>query len=948
MTEASNNERENAFKQALITAKATIRQLLEENAELRRKDDLAIIGMACRFPGGANDPDRFWTLIRDGGDAISEVPVDRWPAAAFYSADYAAPGRMYTARAGFLDHPVKDFDAGFFGIAPREARALDPQHRLLMEVAWETVEDACLDLADLKHSRTGVFVGMSGEDYALAHRHSGEMERIDAYTILGSTLSTAAGRLSYFLGLHGPSLTLDTACSSTLVGLHLACQSLRRKESDMAFVGGANLILSPDIHVCFSKLRAMSPTGSCKTFDAMADGYTRAEGCGFVLLKRLPDAIRDGNRILAVIKGTAVNQDGRTSGLAAPNGTAQQQVIAEALRDAGVTPAQIDYVEAHGTGTPLGDPIEVEALSAVYGVERQARLKLGSVKTNIGHMEPVAGLGGLIKLVQSLRHSELPPSRNFNQPSPHIPWAQLPIQVVTERTPWPRTDRPRMAGLSAFGFSGTNAHVILAEAPAEQPQAHQPQDASYILCLSARDDAALHALASAHMAALPTDATPDGGRSLANWCYAANAGRHHWQHRLALQAHSGVELRRKLGSYLEGRAEPGVVAGHKADDARPRVAFLFTGQGSQYVGMGRQFYETQTAFRDSIDQCDALLRPTLGLSIRNLMFAGDPVALNRTSLCQPALFVLEYALAQLWMSLGVKPVAVMGHSVGEYVAACIAGVFSLEDGLRLIAERGRLMQALPDGGAMAAIAAPAADLANLIAPYNGRISIAAINGPRACVLSGDQDAVDAVVARLVSDGIGITRLNVSHAFHSHRLDPMLAALEQVASGVAFAPSRIKLVSNLSGRVAGTEMTCARYWVDHARHPVAFAAGIQTLIDDGVQHFVEIGPQATLLGMGRQCLSPEAAGERSWLPSLRSTQPNLRAFHQALTALYTSGIDVTWSALYRGQDRRWTSVPHYPFQRRRYWIDLPLPGINGFQPDRPSVASMASSMAPPAS
>ena len=910
--------REETYKQALLKARTTIRELLEENAALRKKEPIAVVGMACRFPSGANSPEQFWTLLRDGIDAITDVPPSRWTAETYYASDHDAPGKMYTVRGGFLDTPVGDFDASFFGISPREARALDPQHRLLLEISWEALEHACLDHTRLKDSKTGVFVGMSSDDYAQAHRHSGQPERIDAYSAMGTTFSTAVGRLSYTLGLQGPSMALDTACSSSLVALHLACQSLRAKESDLALAGGVNLILSPQSHICFSKLQTISREGKCKSFDASADGYVRAEGCGMVVLKRLREARADGNRILAVVRGSAINQDGKTNGLAAPNGNAQRAVIRQALEDAGLQPDQVDYVEAHGTGTVLGDPIEVEALGAVFGPERREPLRLGTVKTNIGHLEPAAGIAGLIKIILSLLHEELPPNLHFRHPNPYIAWDRLPLQVISERSAWRRSARARLAGVSSFGFSGTNAHIIVEEAPSE-PGAATTEPQPHLLCLSARDEHALRALATDYLTILSGDSA--GPVEIGDMCFSASVGRHHWSQRIAIEGSYTASIRRKLASFLQGREEEGLAAGCFEGGKVPAVAFLFAGQGSQYAGMGRGLYQSRKVFKEAIDRCDALLRPLLDISLVDLLFTGEAETLNQTVYTQTALFALEYALSELWASWGIRPCALMGHSVGEYVAACVAGVFTLEDGIRLIAERGRLMQALPSGGTMAAVFASPDLVAAALAPHDGRVGIAAFNGPQHVVISGEEEGVRAVSAVLEGAGIRTTALAVSHAFHSHLMEPMLAAFERVARQVTFSPPRIKLVSNITGATIGADIASPQYWVSHIRRPVAFAAGMKTLRQEGVQVFVELGPQSTLLGMGRHCLAAEDGTEAAnWLPSLQLNALDSQVIYRSLGALYATGAPVDWETVHGDQDHRWTTLPSYPFQRKRFWVD----------------------------
>lgn len=922
MANSDRATREETYKQALLKATDTIRQLLEENAALQKREPVAVVGMACRFPGGANSPEQYWQLLHDRVDAITDVPATRWPAETYYAADHAAPGKMYTVRGGFLDIPVEDFDAGFFGISPREACALDPQHRLLLEISWEALEHACLDPTHLKNSKTGVFVGISSDDYAQAHRHSGQPERIDAYSITGTTFSTAAGRLSYTLGLQGPCIALDTACSSSLVALHLACQSLRSRESNLALAGGVNLILSPQSHICFSKLQTISPDGKCKSFDASADGYVRGEGCGVLVLKRLRDALKDGNRILAVVRGSAINQDGKTNGLAAPNGNAQQAVIRHALEDAGIQPTQVDYIEAHGTGTVLGDPIEVEALGAVFGPGRTEPLRLGTVKTNIGHLEPAAGVAGLIKIILSLQHEELAQNLHFHRPNPYIAWERLPLQVVSERSTWKRSDRPRLAGVSSFGFSGTNAHVIVEEAPALPPHVEARESDSYLLSVSARDEHALRTLATEYVTLLSGEARGPG--AIGDVCFAASVGRRHWPQRLAIEGTDKNDLHRKLTSFLQSRDEPGIITGSFEEEKSPNLAFLFTGQGSQYPGMGRGLYQSQAIFKQAIDQCDALLQPFIKTSLVQLLFAGEAEALNQTIYAQPTLFALEYALFQLWESWGIKPNVVMGHSVGEYVAACVAGVFSLEDGIRLIAERGRLMQALPSGGSMAAVFAAPELVAAVVAPYGGRIDIAAYNGPQHVVISGETKAVQEVCTVLASKGIRTTLLSVSHAFHSHLMEPMMAAYEQIARQVAFSLPRIKLISNLTGEAAGAEIASPHYWVNHIRQPVAFAAGMKTLLHEGIHAFVELGSQPTLLSMGRHCIAKDDTDKSKWLPSLRPQVPDLQLMYRSLGALYVSGAPMNWSGVYGERKYRWTTLPSYPFQRQRYWIDSVRP------------------------
>lgn len=640
--------------------------------EYARKEPIAIVGMGCRFPGGADNPEAFWRLLRDGVDAITEVPADRWELEKYYDPDPDAPGKMSTRHGGFLTQ-VDSFNPEFFGISAREAASMDPQQRLLLEVGWEALENASLPPEDLYNSSTGVFVGIYLNDYSRAMSSHGDPTLIDAFSAIGNSLSVAAGRLSYILGLKGPSMAVDTSCSSSLVTVHLACQSLRLQECNLALAGGIGLNLVPDTSIALSRTRMLNPDGRCKTFDAAAGGFVKGEGCGLVILKRLSDALADGDNILALIRGSAVNHNGRSSSLIAPNGLSQQAVIRQALENSGVDSAQIDYVEVQGTGTSVGEPIEVAALGAVYGQNRpqDKPLVIGSVKTNIGHLEPASGIASLIKVILALQHREIPPHLHFQQPNPYIDWDKLPLLVPTQLTPWNAQEKQRLAGVSAFGFSGTNAHVILEEAPIGRAEAEAEPKLSrplHLLTLSAKTDEALVQLAQRYEKHLA--ANPD--LALADICFTANSGRSHLPYRISVIASSSAQLSEKLAAFSAGQQVAGLFQGKAA--VSPKIAFLFTSQGSQSIETGLNLYQTQPTFRTTLDRCQEILRPYLEQPLLEILSFPTPLAL----------FALEYALYQLWKSWGIEPAAVMGDGVGEYVAACVAGVFSLEDGLKLV------------------------------------------------------------------------------------------------------------------------------------------------------------------------------------------------------------------------------------------------------------------------
>jgi acyl transferase domain-containing protein/acyl carrier protein len=803
---------------------------------------IAIIGIGCRFPG-AKDARAFWDLLRNGVDAIREVPAERFNLRDFFDPDPSAPGKMVTRWGGFIDQ-VDQFDAQFFGISPREAARMDPQQRLLLEVTWEALEDAGQVRERLAGTPTGVFIGISNNDYGRIQLN--DFRRIDAYAGTGNALSIAANRISYIFDFRGPSIALDTACSSSLVAVHQACGSLRSGESTLALAGGVNLILSPAITINFSKAGAMAPDGRCKAFDARANGYVRSEGAGIVVLKPLSKALTDGDTIYAVIRGSAVNQDGRSNGLMAPNPRAQEAVLREAYRRAEVSPGEVQYVEAHGTGTLLGDPIEAKALGAVLALDRPPEnpCLVGSVKTNLGHLEAAAGIAGLIKVALALQHQEIPPSLHFNEPNPHIPFDQLPLRVTTALGPWPKREKIALAGVSSFGFGGTNAHVVVQEGPRsnpgiggaesgrEDPQSKIGNTSSvYLLPLSARSPEALRSLARAYQDCLTL---PQSTTSLHDICYGASVRRSHHDYRLAVIGKSSEQLSESLEAYLRNEARPGLSFDRRISSHPRKLVFVFPGQGSQWFGMGRRLLEQECVFRDTIERCDRAMRPHADWSLLAELAATDATQsrLNEVDVLQPALFATQVALAALWRSWGIEPHAVVGHSMGEVAAAHVAGALSLEDAARVICIRSRLVKPTIGQGAMAAVELSIADAQRALAGYEDRVSIAASNGFMSTVLSGDPGALEAIVSRVQRQNIFCRMVKVDFAAHSPQMEPLRGDLEHALQGLQPRPASVRAYSTVPGIGDGELKFDARYWARNLREPVLFSTAVQQLLEDG--------------------------------------------------------------------------------------------------------------------
>ena len=911
-------------KRALLAVKKLQAQLDALNHQ--RTEPIAVIGMACRFPG-ANTPEQFWDLLCRGGDAISQVPADRWDADAYYDADPTAVGKIYNRYGGFVPN-VDQFDAQFFGIAPREAEMLDPQQRLWLEVCWEALERAGIPPFTLRDSQTAIFASSEHLDYL--HLATASGQALSLYTGTGNMHSVTSGRLAHFLGTQGPAVTLDTACSASLVAIHFACQALRNGDCTLALAGGVNLILHPLVSTLAAQGRVFAPDGRCKTFSAAADGYTRSDGCGVVVLKPLSAAQQDGDTILAIVRGTAVNHDGHSSGLTVPNGVSQQKLIRQALVNAHVTADEISYVETHGTGTALGDPIELDALGAVFG-QRTEPLWIGAVKTNIGHTEAAAGVAGVMKVVLALQHGLIPPQVHFKTANPHIPWNDLPFVVPTAPQPWPTAKR--LAGVSSFSLSGTNAHAILEAAPPPLPHTPAaPTDTPYaLLTLSARSETALQCMVKQyadHLAALlaqPTTTQP----TLAELAYTTQTGRSHFEHRLSVVASSLSQAEQTLTSFARGEALGSLSLGSPPLDP-PKVAFLFPGQGAQYVNMGFQLYQSAPIFRSAVDECDQILQTYLGRSLLPILYptlaapsrpgiTQDPreqeTLIYESLYGQPAIFTIAYALTKLWTTLVGPPAFVLGHSTGEYAAACAAGVFSLEDSLKLVVKRGQLVQTLPPLGATVVVMQDETTVLALLQAHP-KVTVAAINGPGSVVISGLKTEMAPVLDELFARRIIARALPVSVAAHSVMMDPILDELEQSIGEVQRHPPHLSVVSSLLGRVAETELTEPSYWRRQLRQPVRFADGVRTLHEQGCNFFIELSPKPVLLHMAQQCLPNVGV----WTASLREEQNDWQQILTSVGILHAHGLPIHWQTLYNSPPAHKVPLPTYPFQRRRYWLD----------------------------
>jgi acyl transferase domain-containing protein/NADPH:quinone reductase-like Zn-dependent oxidoreductase/acyl carrier protein len=942
MRRMSTTADQQQLAEALRESLKTTERLRRENRRLasQSNDPIAIIGMGCRYPGGVHNPRELWDLVMDETDAVSEFPSDRgWgDIDKLFHPDPDHARTTYTREGGFIDEVAK-FDAPFFSIGPREAVAMDPQQRLLLEVSWEAVEHARIDPLSLRGSTTGVFAGIAASAYGLQINIPEELEGL---MVTGTTTSVASGRIAYLLGLEGPTMSIDTACSSSLVALHLACQALRKGECRMALAGGATVFANPGLFISFARLRGLAPDGRCKSFASSADGVGWAEGAGMLALERFADAERTGHRVLAVVRGTATNQDGASNGMSAPSGGAQERVIRAAVEDAGLTLADIEAVEAHGTGTPIGDPIEAHALLETYGQERRnGPVKVGSLKSNIGHSVAAAGVGGVIKTVLAMREGRLPRTLHIEKPTPHVEWSIGDVELLTESQPWPRGDRPRRAGVSSFGISGTNTHAVLEEAaPEPEPAASNGKPAEEAkgpvplpFLLAAKSENSLQGQAQQ----LHTHLIDNPQLGAADVAYSLATTRPQLEHRAVILAPDRERLLQMLDVLRAGASGGGVVQGEVGVG---KTAFQFTGQGAQRPGMGSDLYRSFPAFATALDAVCAELDRELGRSLKDLMFAaaGSPEAelLDATEFAQPALFALEVSLFRLLESLGVRPDLLIGHSIGELVAAHVAGVLSLPDAAKLVAARGRLMGALPPGGAMLAVEASeeevAASLAGLAGdaaeepdgdaeePGDPGATIAGINGPLATVVSGEAEAVERFAELWQQRGRRTFHLRVSHAFHSPLMEPMLEELEEVARSLDFQPPQIPIVSNVSGQIAGDELTTPEYWSTQVRSPVRFRDGIAALEAAGVRRFLELGPEGVLSALAYLSLSPEIHSQVLVAPTMRDQRGEEETLMEFLATIHAGGVPVDWRAFFDGSGARQVDLPTYAFDRQWYWLE----------------------------
>lgn len=914
----------------VITLAAHIAKMLEhsDNGEqsgasdflFTVNEDIAIVGMSNRFPGSSNTPEQFYEFLKSGADGIIDIPKERWDAEKYYSENDEEPGKMYCKKGGFIDAQIEEMDNNFFSISPKEAASIDPHQRLLLELTWEAFENAGLDITAYSGTKTGVFLGLSNDEYGLSSINSGDLTKINTYSLTGICYSTACGRISYTFGFNGPCFSVDTACSSFLTALHLAAVSLKNRDADCAVVGGASLMLTPVIGVSFSKLKAVCKDGHCKTFDESADGYGRGEGAGVIILKRLSDAERDNDNILGVIKATAINQDGRSNGLTAPNGDSQLAVIQEALGRSGLKKDDIDYIEAHGTGTSLGDPIEVGAILSGYceGVSRKTPLYLGSVKSNIGHLEAASGAASVIKVLLSMQNEMIPGNRGFHTPSSKIKWSDQ-IRVVAENTPWKKGDRVRRASINSFGFGGSNAHVILEEYKGQERKPEETDAGSFVMKISAKKKTALKELVMKYLNLLQNTSDAD----LADLLYTANIGRGNYPNRIVVSVDNKEDLISALKAYIAGKTKwPGLFVQDEERKER-KIAFMFTGQSSQYVNMAQTLYKNNSVFRDAFLKCDELFKPYLLCSLSDLVYGenADADTIEKTVYAQPLIFSVEYALTKFWESVGIKPSLVLGHSIGEYAAAVTAGIMDLQTAVLLVSLRGRLMNEAPGKGTMVSIFADKQNTQRLIGDLAETVMIAVHNSDEICVISGVEKDVLEVQKRAEDEHIRTKRLKVSHGFHSMLMHPAAVQFKDLVRNVKFKPANITFMSAMYARpLADDEVLQMDYWADHICNEVKFVETITAVKGYTDYLFLEIGSTNTLTSLCKYIFNTQA----HYVNSLDIRVNAVTALNNAVSMLFVNGADVCWDKFVVTEEterKRVAFLPNYPFERSHYWNEL---------------------------
>ena len=911
------NERES--EQALLRKALKHINMLEDKIkalEQLEREPIAVIGMACKFPD-ANDSQQFWQLLLDGKNTTKPVPKDRWNAAQYYSENLGEVGKIYTKTGNFLNSAF-EFDPNFFDLSETECLQMDPQQRLLLETSYRALENSFIDVLSLRKKNVGFFVGIMNQDYS--YQSLLDLNKLLVHTGLGNGLGIAAGRLAYFYGTYGPALAIDTTCSSSLVAIHLACESLRNQESEMALACGVSLTLEPAMNVFASRLQALAKDGLCKTFDDKADGLVRGEGCGVIVLKKLSAALRDHHPILAIISGSAVCHDGKTSGFSVPSGISQQLVIENAIRKAHLNPQDINYIEAHGTGTELGDPIELNALASIFADThtKENPLLIGSVKTNIGHLEPAAGIAGVIKVILSLIHEKIPKHLNFNIPTKQFDWGNMPIKVNDNSLDWKKGKKKRIAGVSAFGLSGTNAHVILEEFVAETNpllnERKEKERTHHILTLSAKSDLALEAMwTDIKKMVLPPFNQIE---SLADLAYSYNNGKTTYSKKGFIVFKDAEDLYLKL-SAREAKSSLKRLEMANRHSLQKKIGWLFSGQGSQWFSMGLELYESSPAYRDVIDRCDALFMELKNISLKEVLFQIDDHKIFDTSYAQPALFATSCALSALWKEWGVTPAVLLGYSTGEYAAACCAGVFSLEEGFKLITQRAELIEAYAPRGNMVFVTARRIEAADQFKDIQGKykdsVTIASYNGPKTWVISGEEIELAKCCEELHKQGFHTKKLKVSQAGHSPLLKPLQELLREAASKIEYRDPQIPLISNLSGQLIKAGEINADYWARHLIEPVHFKQSMECCASLNVTIYQEMGPQAVLLGMGEGCVS----GDYLWLPSLSEGKSDWKHMLESLGTLWMQAIPIDWKQFDQPYSRKWVSLPNYPFQNKYY-------------------------------